>query len=465
MHGVRSAHRRKHLLESNNLYLSILILSLPIFLSNLMKALNSFIDMFFVSNLVADEIVADSITAISITFPIFSITQAIAYGVMAAGVALIAQSLGADRQDTATKITGQLLILTVILGVIMNIILYLITPTVVTWMGAKDIGRKLMIDYVRIRSFEMVPLFIYFAFHASRQASGDTLTPFIINMIMILFNIFMTWFLITQYDMGVKGAAIGTLLANVVIVPIFMVLLFHKNKNYIYLRRQDLVYDGVLINKIFKLSWPVAISQAFTSLGFLILNSIILSYGNSTVNAFQVGNKINSLVLNPSMGIGAVTATFVGQNVGANNEKRARAAVRAAMILVIIISVIGAMALMPFRRSLAGIFLKRVPETLELSVEYMFFVFTSLPLMGIYQVFMGAYQGSGETHFSLILATVRLWFMRIPLVLLYKNIMKLPTSSIWYAMMLSNFAMLYLGVILYCRCRFRPKIKEGEIAL
>lgn len=464
MYHSRSASRRKHLLESKNLYLSILVLSLPIFLSNLMKALNSFIDMYFVSNLVPEDIVSESITAISITFPIFAISQAFAYGVMAAGIALIAQALGAGRKDLATKITAQLLLLTAILGVVMNALLYFASPTIVSWMGAKGKERELMIQYVQIRSFEMVPLFIYFAFHASRQASGDTVTPFIVNMIMILFNIFMTWFLITRYDLGVAGAAYGTLAANVIIAPIFMVMLFWKNPSHIYLRAKDIVYDSALIGKIFRLSWPVGVSQAFTSLGFLILNSVVLSYGNATVNAFQVGNKINSLVLNPAMGIGAVTATFVGQNVGAGNENRAREAVRKAMVLVIIISVIGCLLLMPFRKELAKLFLNRVPEALELSVEYMFFVFTSLPLMGIYQVYMGAYQGSGETHFSLILATFRLWLLRIPLVLFFKNVLHLPASSIWYAMAVSNFAALYLGIILYRLCRFRPKIHKEQIA-
>ena len=461
MQKVKLETKRQHLLESKNLYRSILILSLPIFLSNLMKALNSFIDMYFVSNFVDDSIVANSITAITISTPIFSITQAIAYGLMVAGVALIAQSLGAGKRKLAKKIVGQLLVLTFVFGVIMNVLLYFFSPTIVSWMGAVGETKTFMIEYVQIRSFEMVPLFLYFAFHASRQAEGDTLTPFIINVIMIIFNIFMTWFLITRYNMGVRGAAIGTLLANVIIVPIFMVMLFVRNRNYLYINIKDLSIDGLLLKKVFKLSLPVAISQAFTSLGFLILNGIIYTYGEATVSAFQVGNHINSLVLNPAMGIGAVTATFVGQNVGASNEKRARESVRSAMILVTIISVIGCLALLPFRRQLGGLFLDRVPEALELSIEYMFFLFMSIPLMGFYQVFMGSYQGSGETHFSLILATFRLWVIRIPLVLIFKNIYHLTESSIWYAMILSNFISLYLGIVLYYRCRFQSKIGRG----
>lgn len=89
------------------------------------------------------------------------------------------------------------------------------------------------------------------------------------------------------------------------------------------------------------MAWPVSISQALTSLGFLLVNAFILSYGSDTVNAFSVGNRINSLILMPSMGIGGITATFVGQNIGANNEKRARASVKAALICATFISILG----------------------------------------------------------------------------------------------------------------------------
>lgn len=457
--------RREHLLNSKNLYRSIFILSLPIFLSNLMKALNSFIDLYFVSNYIDAAIVESAITATSLSAPIFSITQAIAYGLMAAGVALIAQALGAGRRELARNITGQLLTLTFMLGVIMNAVLYFMAPLIVTWMGASGMSHTFMVDYVQIRSFEMVPLFLYFAFHASRQASGDMVTPFVINVLMIAVNIVLTWLFISQCDMGVRGAALGTLLANIIIVPVFMFMLFKGDKTNINVRSANLKYDGLLAGRILRLSLPAAVSQAFTSLGFLILNSIILSYGEATVNAFQVGNHINSLVLNPAMGIGAVTATFVGQNVGAGNKKRARQSVKTSVILSAAISVAGAAILMPFRRFLASIFLERVPEALELSIEYMFFVFASLPLMGFYQVLMGAYQGSGETHYSLILATFRLWFVRIPLVMLYKNVLKLPASSIWYAMLLSNFVSIFLGIILYYRCQFRSKIQKGAVVL
>lgn len=117
------------------------------------------------------------------------------------------------------------------------------------------------------------------------------------------------------------------------------------------------------------------------------------------------------------------------------------------------------MALLPFRKPLGAIFLRRLPEALDLSVEYMFFLMTNLAIMGIFQVFMGSYQGSGETKFSLIVSMLRLWAFRIPLILYFKNVLLLPSSSLWYAMVISNFAALYVGVILYSKCRFEPKVR------
>jgi putative MATE family efflux protein len=424
-----------------------------------MKAFNNLIDLFLVSNMLAPEYVDDAISAISIPGPVLDIAHAIAAGFMTAGAALIAQYLGAKRKDGARKVTGQLLLLCTIAGVIMNAALYFATPAIMRIMGAEGQALQFMIDYVQYRSFEMVPLFLFYAYQASRTASGDTITPFLLNVVMIVFNVVSSWALIKYFNMGVKGAALGTTLANVVIVPIFLYMMFHKNEKNIYVTAKDIVPDMHELYGIFKISWPIAISQSITSLGFLLLNGIIYSYGQNTVNAFQVGNRLNSMVLMPAMGIGSISATFVGQNIGANNEKRARESVRTAMIMSVAFAIVGCFTMLPLRSALIGIFLKGNPEALTLSVEYMFFILTGLPLMSIFQVYMGAYQGSGETKFSLIMAVIRLWLMRIPMVYFFKEVLLLPNSTIWYTMIFSNFGAAYIGIILYTMCKFKPRVK------
>ena len=455
---LKREKKQKLILENKNLALSILWLSLPIFLSNFMKSLNDLVDLYFITDLIHSKFVSNATAALNITNPIITITYAVAGGFMTAGAAIIAQYLGAKQKDSANKVGGQLLILCIITGIVMNIVLYFLTPSIVTAMGAEGLTRKYAIQYVQIRSFEMVPLFAFFAFQATRTSSGDTITPFLLNIIMIISNLVLTFVFMYFFKMGLRGAALGTILGNIIIMPIFMLMLFSKSDRHIHITKADIKIDPAEIRRIFNLSWPVSVAQSFTSLGFIILNSMILSYGDPVVNAFGTGNRINSLVLLPAMGIGSITATFVGQNIGAGNTKRAKESVKAAMILSILMAIIGAAIIMPIRRPLIYIFLKEQPIALEKSIEYMFFLLAGLPLMSIFQVYMGTYQGSGETKFSLILSIFRLWGLRIPLVLLFKNVFNLPESSLWYAMTISNFGSAYIGVILYSKCNFEPKV-------
>ena len=451
-------NRQKLILESKNIYTGMLVLALPIFLSNFMKAINDFIDMYFISNFI-DENVKESMTALQITGPVFMICLALAGGLMVAGSAIIAQYYGAKQFEKARLVAGQLFKLCLIFGLVVNVAMLLFSRQIMILIGAEGEALNFMVEYLTIRSFEMAPMFIYFAFHASRQASGDTFTPFLMNAIMIVFNIVATWFFVGTLRMGIRGAAIGTLLAHIIIVPIFMILMFKPNSERISINFTHLRTDFDEIKKLFQLGWPAAFSQAFTSLGFIIINALILGLGYSTVNAFGVGNRINMLVLMPAMGVGGVVATFVGQNIGARNQVRARQSVKAAMILAILMSGIGALIVLPFSNFFGSLFLKEDPDALVITVEYLFFLLTGLPFMGIFQVFMGAYQGNGESRYSLIISTIRLWVMRIPMVLFFTNQLNLGASSLWYAMVISNIASCFLGTMLYTLCKFIPKVK------
>lgn len=455
----KQQRKQKLILESPNLYKSIMILALPIFLSNFMKAFNDLIDMYFASTLLDAAKESAGRAAITIPGPVFQIASSLAIGFMTAGAAMMAQYLGAKQKENARQVSGQLLLLCILVGLLMNVVVYLIAPFLMRAMGAEGLTLNYMIQYVRIRSFEMIPLFAFFAYQATRTASGDTVSPFILNVIMIFTNILSTFIFMKYYSLEVAGAAYGTLLGNVIIMPIFLFLIFRKNERHINITLKNMQLDRELLNRLFKLSWPAAVSQALTQTGFLILNTIIYSYGPATVDAFQVGNKINSMILMPATGVGSVTATFVGQNIGAKNVARARKSVSSAMILANAISIVGCAAILPIRESIIKIFLEDTPESLALSVEYMFFILTGLPLMSTFQVLMGSYQGSGETMYSLILASVRLWLIRIPLVALFKDVLYLPSSTIWYAMIVSNFASVYLGTVLYSRCKFEPRVK------
>lgn len=455
MKEIKNNRKKFLILENKNIYMSILILAIPICLSNLLKSVHDIIDMYFVTGDTA-------IAAISFPSSVIMLSQALAIGFMVAGAALMSQALGAKKIERAKRISGQLLLICIVCGIVFNGLLYLLIPDVLQLLGAKPEEEmyKLALQYVRIRSFEMIPLFAFYAFQASRQASGDTLTPVIFNIVSIIINIILTWYLVKVRDMGVSGAAYATLIANVLILPLAIFMLFNDKKADICIDFKDIKINIKEIRLLFRIGIPSALSQAFSSLGFLFINGFIKrGFGEVVVAAFSVGNRINSLVLMPIMGIGGIIATFVGQNIGANNEKRARESIKCAMILVLILMSIGGAVLLPFRDVFSRIFLEEGGQSIKLCSDYMFFLLTGLPLMGIFQVFIGAFQGAGYTKFAMFMSTIRLWAIRIPIVYLCIFILKLNSSCIWYTMTFSNFLSAIIGMLLYKVLKFK-KIED-----
>ena len=96
------------------------------------------------------------------------------------------------------------------------------------------------LSYVRYRSFELIGLFIFYAFQASRQSLGDTFTPVVLNAIAIVLNIILTSFFIKVLLMDLKGAALATVLANIMIIPFCLIIMANKHHNVLALSAVDL---------------------------------------------------------------------------------------------------------------------------------------------------------------------------------------------------------------------------------
>lgn len=450
--------KQYRILHDKNILKGLFILALPIMFNNIVKALHDVVDMLVVGRMDApEEIISDQIAAIGFVGPVIQIFNALALGVMIAGSAIMSQYIGAKKKDTAQKVSGQLLIICILIGVVFNALLFILSPAILKMMNAEANLYEYSLTYLRIRSFEMTGLFIFFTYQATRQSLGDTIMPVVWNVLSIILNIVLTYVFVLYFKMDLKGAAYATVIANMILVPICIIHMC-KSKE-LKLTKESLIPDKRQIMQIFRLAWPSAISQAFTSLGFAILNSVIADYDASILSAIAIGNRINSMLLFPAMGVGSVLATFVGQNIGAGNIKRAKKSVNMAMLLSLIIGVVGGFGLLPFRPQLSSIFLD-VQSDIDLCVKYLFYLLVGLPLMSIFQCFNGCFQGAGRTNFSLALSTARLWVMRVPVVLLMLYVFDVGVQALWLCMVISNFGAGILGTILYQYVDFLPRVSK-----
>lgn len=450
--GEHMARDRTHLLlHEPNLYKAFMVLAAPIFAANFMRAFNDLVDTYFIGQ-IQNSVAAQA--GISISWPLLNILLSFQVGFSVAGVAVISQLLGGGHRDRARDNAGLLLVIAVVLGAAVNVILYIISPWVMMLMGAEGGVLASAVDYLRVRSFEMIPLFVFGAFQAVRQAQGDTTTPVYLSVTTVLINVVLTALFVRVMDLEAFGAGLATMIGQAAMTPVCLWLLFSPRQT-LHLAWKQLRVEREQLETLVKIATPAAGSQGLSSLGFLVLQAVILSYGDEVAAAFSIGNKVSNMLLMPIMALGSVLAAYVGQNIGAGKGGRARRACQVSRNIGLIISVGGCLLLLPVREWVVAL-LTNDALTQSLGREYVFWVLLTQPLMALFQNYLSAFNGSGNTRFSFAMSLVRLWAIRLPLILLLRMFTDLGNSGIWYAMVASNFLILLLGAWFFRKVDFMP---------
>ena len=438
---------RQHLLlHDNNLVRSFIILALPLFGVNLLTSLNDLIDTYFIGN-IPNSVAAQA--GMGAAWPFLNILIAFNMGVAVAGVAVISQFLGAGKKQEARKYGAMLVLIGFVMGFVINALVYFLAPFVLRWMGTEGDVFVSALTYVRVRSFELVFLFFFAAFQSVRQARGDTVTPVIYSTVGIFVNVTLNWLFIYVWGWGVFGAALATVVSIAVRAPFCFYHLFIEDTDA-KITLADLKPDFSYIKELVRVAIPSAASQALASLGFLVLQVFVLSYGAEVATAFGLGNKVTNILLMPVMALGSVLSTFVGQNVGRGNPERAMRAYRVCRNLSVSIAVVGGIILFPFRDDVLAL-LSNDPEAVRIGIEYATFVVFAQPLMGFFQSYISLFNGAGKTKFSFIMATMRLWGLRIPMIWCFQQFTDLGRFGIWWAVLLSLVVVDIFGLFLLRR--------------
>lgn len=155
------------ILKDNRIIRSILLLSLPIMISNILKSLHDIVDMYFISNINDKvEIVEAQVSAITVTGPHYANMSSLCVRTYDCRDSYHESIPWCKSDRKSKKVSGQLLILSVLIGIIFNLLLFLMAPLILQWMGADTSSNlyKYSVYYVQYRSFEQVGLFVIYAF-------------------------------------------------------------------------------------------------------------------------------------------------------------------------------------------------------------------------------------------------------------------------------------------------------------
>lgn len=447
--------KRQESILQGSMYKTIFTLALPIMINNLIQTLYNLIDSLWISKIGSVEFAATSFV-----WPLNFLFVSLGMGLSVAATSILSQLLGAKENEKADKYISQLIVLAVLAGLALAAIGIIISKPTIRMMGVQDEILYFGDIYLRLTLLDLPFMFLFSIFNACMNSQGNTVLPTVLGAISALINTILDPILMFNFNMGVAGAAIATVISKALLAIAGIIILFKSKKTSIKPNFKNFKLDKEIIINSIKVALPASVGQSGSAIGFLVLNTFIVSYGTATMAAYGMVNKITGLIMQPAMGIGTALVSIVGQNLGANNYNRVKEGFNKSIILTSIVGIIGGLVLIIFREQIINFFMQSKDDmrVIAQSISYLVIISLSMPLMGIFSVIQGLFQGSGHTKYAMSMEIGRLWFVRLPMILLFKYFTNLNELGIWWSMSSSNLIICLYGYIIYKKGNWMNRI-------
>jgi putative MATE family efflux protein len=313
----------------------ILKFSFPMLLGNLFQQLYNMVDSIVVGKFVGK----DALAAVGATGSLGFLIIGLAFG-LAAGVSIvISQYFGAKDYDNVRKGFATATYIIVGSALIMGIIGFISCRTLLDILNTPESIIDQSELYLKITFAGILGVSCYNGMSAVLRALGDSVTPLIFLAVASILNVILDILFVVVFRWGVPGVAIATIISQFVSAIGCIVYAMARVK-ILRMPLHEFKLDKTIFRKCIRLGIPVALQNSFVSISMTALQWVINGYEEVVIAANTVVLRIEQLVLQPGMSVGAALAAYAGQNVGAGRIDRARSGYKWASIIIIIFSVI-----------------------------------------------------------------------------------------------------------------------------
>ena len=313
---------------------SILILgfALPIFLANLLQLTYSIVDTRIVGSYLGESTLA----AVGATTTLSNLMIQFLMGVSNGFAIITAQKFGAKDYDGVRKSFAMSLKLGCTIALAITIVCLVFLRQILVFLNVSDTLMETAMSYIFVIIAGLLATFLYDACAAALRALGDTLTPLIILLVSVCLNIVGDIFLVVVVKMGVRGAALATVLAQ---ATAFVICWIYMVKKYEVLRvkGEDFIgdksdADRQMLKNMLSAGMSMGFMSSLINIGSLTLQTAINKLGQDIIVAHTAARKISEIFMIMFTVFGQTMATYCGQNIGAGEVKRVKQGIRLAIL-------------------------------------------------------------------------------------------------------------------------------------
>lgn len=405
----------------------LLKFSIPAIIGMIVNALYNIVDRIFIGQ-IPGGVGELALSGVTVTFPISTVIMAFGMLVGIGSAALISIRLGQQKKDEAEKILGNALILVIIILVALAIITFPFLDKLLVAFGASEKILPYAKEYIQIIIAGGVIQNIGFGLNAAIRSEGNPKIAMLTMLLGAITNTVLDPIFIFVFDMGVAGAAIATVIAQLA-STIWVLYHFTKGKSTLKLRKENFKLDKEIIKSIFAIGMSPFFMQLAASLVGVISNKALLTHGGDfAIGAMGVISSVAMMCLMPVFGINQGSQPIIGYNYGAKNYKRVKKAWMLAVIVAVAITTTGFLVVELAAPSIIRIFNSNA-DLVAIGTHGIKIYLSMLPVIGFQVISTNYFQAVGKAKISMFLSLVRQVIVLIPLLLILPPIFGL--NGVW----------------------------------
>ena len=379
---------------------TMLLFAIPIIIGDIFNALYNVVDTVVVGQFVGSNAVA----AVSCCFAITMVCVSVFAGFgMGSGI-LTAQMFGAKRQDQLTATVNTAYIGGFVVGTSMIIIGEIIATPLLKLLNTPESIMGMATDYLRIYLLGCTGQLFYYMGSSMLRGLGDSKWPTYALILCAVLNIVLDLLFVVVFHWDCAGVALATVIAQLISGIAVMIRVYCGGYG-IHMTRENFRIDPTILKMILKIGIPGCLQMLVTSAGTLIIQGFANSFGADLVAANGIIQKIDSFAMLPVMSFGTALTMFVGQNLGAGEDRRCMEGVRKLTVIIVLCSLVIGTLCFFFGHLLCRAFVSN-QTVIDIGVEAIQIIAFFYIFYAVYMSLSNTMLGAGATRPELIISII-----------------------------------------------------------
>lgn len=430
---------------------SLFFFAMPMILGNLFQQFYNMVDSIIVGQFVGE----DALAAVGASAALTTVFIMIAGGASIGAGVVTAQYLGAGRLGKMKTSVNTALFTLLGVGILLSVFGLGMNRSILVSLGTPDNIMNDALTYLRIYFLGLPFLFLYNILSSMFNALGDSKTPLWLLVCSSLLNILLDLLFVCAFHWGVAGVAVATVLAQGVSALAGLLLLFQKLRGFCETEPVH-KYDVHMLGAMMKIAIPSTLQQSIVSIGMLLVQSVVNSFGSSVLAGYSSAIRVENLCIVPMICFGNALSTFTAQNLGAGHPERIKKGYRSALVMVAATAILLCVLVTLFYQPMLSLFIDRGSSTqaYETGAAYLGFIRFFFLLIGLKMATDGVLRGAGDV-FAFTLANLINLGIRVSVSHFLAPVV--GVQAIWYAIPMGWLANYIISGMRYATGRWMAK--------